>query len=63
MGLNELELTVSDFEINRVHAGGVDLDQYVVLPDLRVRHFASPHAIGASITIDDECFHVFAGLP
>jgi len=35
----------------------VDLDQYVILAQLRVWHFASPYAILASITIDDECFH------
>jgi hypothetical protein len=57
MGLNELEFTVSDFEINRVDAGGVDLNQNVVLSDLRVRRFASPHTIGATITVDEECFH------
>jgi hypothetical protein len=36
---------------------GVDLDQYVIVPQLRVWHFASPHAIVASITTDDECLH------
>ena len=57
MGLNELELTVSDFEINRVHTSGVDLDQYVVLPHFRGWHFASPHTIGTPITVYYECLH------
>jgi hypothetical protein len=35
----------------------VDLNQYVILPQLRVWHVASPHAIRASIPIDDECLH------
>jgi len=35
----------------------VDLNQYVILPQLRVWHFASPQAILASIPIDDECLH------
>src|SRR5438874_5691508 len=51
------ELSVSDFGIQQVDTSGVDLDQYVILPQLRLWHFASPHAILASITIYDECLH------
>ena len=54
---NELELAVSDFRIQQVDTSGVDLDQYVILPQLGVRHVASPHTVGASVTIEDECFH------
>src|SRR5213592_2627566 len=51
------ELSVSDFGIQQVDTSGVDLDQDVILPQLRVWHFASPHAILACITIDDEGLH------
>src|SRR6266700_3563387 len=53
----EFELSVSDFGIQQVDTSGVDLDQDVILPQLRVWHVASPHAILASITIDDKCLH------
>ena len=52
-----LELAVPDLGIQQVDTSGVNLDQDVILPQLRVRHFASPHAIGASVTIEDECLH------
>jgi hypothetical protein len=42
IGQNALELAVSDFGIEQVHAGGVDLDEDVILTQLRVRHLASP---------------------
>src|SRR5436190_313477 len=51
------ELSVSDFGIQQVDTSGVDLDQDVILPQLRVWHVASPHAILASIAIYDECLH------
>jgi hypothetical protein len=54
---NEFELAVSDFGIQKVDAGGVNLDQNIILPQLRIRHFASPHTVGASVTIEDECLH------
>jgi hypothetical protein len=54
---NALELAVSDFGIQKVDAGGVNPDQDVILPHLRVWHLASPHAVGASVTIEDECLH------
>src|SRR2546428_9678302 len=54
---NALELAVSDFRIQKVDTSSVDLDQYVILPQLRIWHVASPHAIGASVTIEDECLH------
>jgi hypothetical protein len=41
----------------------VDLDQDVILPHFRVWNFADPHAIRASIAIDDECFHVALLVP
>ena len=37
----EFELSVSDFGIQGVHTSSVDLDQYVILPQLRLRHFAT----------------------
>src|SRR5260221_947136 len=54
----QLEFSVSDLGIQWIHASSVDLDQDVILPHFRVWNFAGPHAICASIAIDDECFHV-----
>ena len=54
---NELELAVSNFGIQEVDTSGVNLDQDVILAQLRVWHLAGPHAIGASVTIEDECLH------
>ena len=54
---NALELAVSDFGIQKVDASGLNLDQNVILPQFRVWHVASPYAIGASVTIEDECLH------
>ena len=54
---NALELAVSDFGIQKVDTSGVDLDQYVILPQLRVWRVAGPHMVGASVTIEDECLH------
>ena len=54
---NALELAVSDFGIQKVDTSGVNLDQDVILAQLRVWHLAGPNAIGASITIEDECLH------
>jgi len=33
------------------------LSQPLTLARFRIRHVASPHAIGASVTIEDECPH------
>src|SRR6185295_15458723 len=54
----QLEFTVSDLGIQGVHTSSVDLNEEVILPHFRVWNFAGPHAICASIAIDDECFHV-----
>src|SRR5258706_14913221 len=54
----QLEFSVSDLRIQWVHASSVDLDQDVILPHFRVWNFTGPHAICASIALDDECFHV-----
>jgi hypothetical protein len=35
----------------------VDLDQYIIVPDFRFRHFAEPYGVLAFITIEDECLH------
>jgi len=35
----------------------VDLDQYIIVPDFRFRHFAETYCALAFITIDDECPH------
>ena len=53
-----LELAVSDFGIHGVHTSGVNLDEDLILPRFRIWHVASPHAIGASVTIEDECLHL-----
>jgi len=57
IGQNEFELAVLDLQVERLDAGGVDLDQDVIVAQLRVGHFTSPHTIAAPITIDDECLH------
>ena len=54
---NELELSISDFQIHRIYACRVDLDQYVIVVHLRLRHFAMPHSVVVSITIENECLH------
>src|SRR6266700_3838596 len=56
---NLLEFPVSDLGIQKVYAGGVDLDQYVILPHFRVWHFGGPHVVAASIALYDECLHHF----
>jgi hypothetical protein len=57
IGQNEFELAVTDLGIQLVYTGCVDLDQYIVVPDFRLRHFAEPNGVLALITIDDECLH------
>jgi hypothetical protein len=54
---DEFQLSFPDFQVQRIDAGGVDLDQYVLVPQLRVWHFACPHNLVASITVDDDCLH------
>ena len=38
----ELEFAVSDFGIQGVHASGIDLDQHVMVPKLRIWRIAEP---------------------
>jgi hypothetical protein len=57
IGENALELAVSDFRIQNVDTGGLDLDQDVILPQLGVWHVARTHTVGASVAIEDECLH------
>ena len=52
----ELELAVSDLRVERVDAGGVDLDQDVVRPQLGFGHLAEAAACLA-VAIDDERLH------
>jgi hypothetical protein len=59
---NALELAVSDFGIQKVHTSGVNLDQYVILPHLRVWPVAKPDMVGASISVEDECLHLMLSL-
>jgi hypothetical protein len=54
---NALELAVPDFGIQKVDASRVNLDQDVILSQLRIWHVTSPYAIGASVTIEDDCLH------
>jgi hypothetical protein len=54
---NQLEFPASDLGIQKVHASGVNLDQDVILPQIRIWHFGSPETVGASVTIKDECLH------
>jgi hypothetical protein len=48
---NEFELTGSDLRVQYVHSGGMDLDQYVILSQLRFRHFADPSTIFGFVAI------------
>src|SRR5437764_8996262 len=59
---NELELSVSDLGIQDVYAGSVDTDQYVRVPQFRLRHFDKPDPVILSITFDDERLHDFLSL-
>src|SRR5207249_261317 len=59
---NELELSVSDLGIQDVYAGSVDTDQYIRVPQFRLRHFDKPDAIILSITFDDERLHDLLSL-
>src|SRR5690606_10952346 len=54
---NEFKLSVPDLDIHRVYAGGVYLNQNIILAQYRLWHFTSPYSVPASIMIDDECFH------
>jgi len=39
------------------------LDQYIIVPDFRFRHFAETYCALVFITIDDECLHgLFSSL-
>jgi len=33
----------------------VDLDEHIIVPDFRLRHFAETYR--ALVTVDDECLH------
>ena len=48
---------VPDLGIQKVDTSGVDLDQDVILRQLRVWHVANSDTIGTSVTIEDECLH------
>ena len=53
----DFEFSVRDLCIEEIDAGSVDLDEYVVVPDLRLRHVDDPAAVLALVTIDREGFH------
>ena len=53
----DFEFSVRDLCIEEIDAGRVDLDEYVVVPDLRLRHVDDPAAVLALVTIDGEGFH------
>jgi hypothetical protein len=55
VGQKELEVAVPDPRIERVDAGGVDPDQDVVLPHLRLRRLAQPR--GALVAVNEICLH------
>jgi len=52
----QFELAVSDLRVKGVDAGGVYLNQDIVIPQRGLRHLAKSNAFLA-IAIDDECFH------
>ena len=56
----DLKVNWKNVPTRTITAGGVDLDQDVFLPQLRVWHVASPHTVGASVTIENECLHRIA---
>jgi hypothetical protein len=53
-----LESTLARSDPHLVDSSGVDLDQYVILPQLGLRHLAGPHVVGAPVPIEDERLHV-----
>src|SRR5439155_22395891 len=61
IGQNVFELAVPNLGIQLVYTGCVDLDQYIIVPDFRIRHFAETYGALAFIAIDDECLHGLAG--
>jgi len=40
-----LNSAFSDFGVQEVYSSGANLDQHVILSQLRVWHFANPHAV------------------
>jgi len=57
IGQDELELTIPDLGIQLVQTGRVDGDQYIMVANVRFRHFAEAQCAVALVTIDDECLH------
>ena len=56
-----LDLAVPDFGVQRIDARGVDLNQHVVIPQLRVRHLDGVNVVVAAVAIDRECLHDGSG--
>ncbi|HZR36521.1 MAG TPA: hypothetical protein VFA75_14205 [Nevskia sp.] len=53
----ELEFAVPDLGIERVHAGGVDADQYIIVLQGRIGDVCDPHVVLFSITVEEKSFH------
>ena len=51
------DLAVPDFGVEWVDARGVDLDQDVVIPQLRVRHLDGANVVIAAVFVDRERLH------
>ena len=57
IGQDELELAVPDLGVQQVHAGGMDLDQDLVIAQFRGRHVCRAQRALLAIAIENECFH------
>ncbi len=62
VGQDELELTVPDLGVQQVQASGMNLDQHLVVTQLRRRHVRQPQRALLSISFENECLHVISLL-
>src|SRR5688572_6569741 len=60
IGQDALEFSVPELGIQRIQAGGMDLDQDVIVPHVRLRHVTEPPTVLALVAIDDESLHGWA---
>ena len=54
VGQDELELSVPDLAVQEVHAGAMNLNHDVIVPQLRLWTFAEPQSAAFRIAIDQE---------
>ena len=51
---DELELSISDLDIQNVHTGGVNLHHHVILPQFRLRTFSETQGATFHIAFDQK---------